>query len=103
MTLSLDSLGVQAKSSNDAKDDTKSGTSKLSDRQKIIYKIISSDDTNDDTNSDTNLITLSSAAIAEELGVSTITVKRELSKMVRIGVIKHVGPPNGGHWEIIKE
>ena len=35
--------------------------------------------------------------MAETLGVSLSTVKRELSKSKRI---KYVGPSKGGYWEI---
>ena len=79
-------------------DDTKRDTNKLSERQKIIYKMLSTDDTKGETNANA----LTSSIIAKQLGVSTITVKRELSKMIEMGLIKHVGPTYGGHWKVIK-
>lgn len=96
MVLSLDSLEAHVRTCDDISDDTKGDTNRLSHRQEIIYRMLSSDD----TKGDTNVLALSSTVIAKELGVSAITIKRELAKMAKIGVIKHVGPSYGGHWEI---
>lgn len=38
-------------------------------------------------------------AIANQLGVTPMTIKRELSEMRHI--IQHVGPTRGGHWEFL--
>lgn len=40
-------------------------------------------------------------SIAEELGVSTATVGRELQKLQKLVLIKRVGSNKNGYWEII--
>lgn len=42
---------------------------------------------------------LSKKVIAKELGLSFITLRRELSAMSEI--VKYTGASKGGHWEII--
>ena len=42
---------------------------------------------------------LSKQRLAEALGLSMSTIKRELSAMSN--VVRYVGPSKGGHWEII--
>ena len=39
------------------------------------------------------------ADMATTLGVTTRTIEREIPKME--SVIRHVGPKNGGYWEIL--
>jgi len=41
--------------------------------------------------------------IAERLGISGDTVKEYLEKLKEKGVLKRVGPPRGGHWEVIEK
>ena len=56
-------------------------------RRKAIVKMIEKD----------NKITIS--AIAKQMGVTPMTIKRELAEMRHI--VQHVGPRNGGHWEFL--
>ena len=42
---------------------------------------------------------ISYSAIAKEMGVSRVTIKRYLAEMRHI--VQHVGPRNGGHWEFL--
>ena len=42
---------------------------------------------------------ISLASIAKTIGVSTNTIEREIPRLTSI--IRHVGPRNGGYWEII--
>jgi len=44
-----------------------------------------------------NKITIS--AIAKQIGVKPLTIKRYLAEMRHI--VQHVGPRNGGHWEFL--
>ena len=81
------------------KDDTDRDTDKLTDRQKLIYSLILSAD----TESDADNLALTSTSIAKSIGVSVPTIKRELSKMKELGVIRRVGADFGGHWEIVKK
>ena len=39
--------------------------------------------------------------IAEKLGLHESSVQRRLETLVKEGRIRHVGPTNGGYWEII--
>ena len=45
--------------------------------------------------------TVSMAEMAKTIGVTTRTIEREIPKMEFI--IRHVGPKNGGYWEIIED
>ena len=58
----------------------------LSTRQQQILSLLSKDNS------------LSKQRLADALGLSMSTVKRELSAMSH--VVKYVGPTKGGHWEI---
>lgn len=62
---------------------------KLSDRQRQIVKMVAEHPFTTTT------------AMAQKLGVSLMTVRRDIEKMSHI--IHHVGPDKGGHWEIIKQ
>ena len=42
---------------------------------------------------------ISIAEMAKIIGVTTRTIERETPKMDAI--LRHIGPKNGGHWEII--
>ncbi|MBR5432841.1 MAG: putative DNA binding domain-containing protein [Bacteroidales bacterium] len=73
---------------NDPKKDPK--TSLKNDpknRRKTIVNIIKADNT------------VSYSGIAKKMGVSSVTIKRELAEMRHI--VQHVGPTNGGHWEFL--
>lgn len=98
MVLSLDALDAQANVGSYTDDDTKSDTNKLYEKQRIIYRMLDMTDTNNETNTSV----LTSSVIAKHLGVSTITIKRDLAKMAEMGLIKHIGPSYGGQWEVLK-
>jgi len=44
---------------------------------------------------------LSRRQIAELLNIAPTTIRWHLAKMQEMGIIRHVGPDKGGHWEII--
>ena len=46
---------------------------------------------------------ISANDLAEELSAGLRTIKRDLKFLTDIGIIRHVGPDFGGHWEIIKK
>ncbi len=90
--------GVQKSEDGGAKTGAKTGAetgakngakniSNLTVRQKSIISIINTNPT------------VSLDEIAEELGIGTTTVDREIKKLKHI--IRRVGARNGGHWEII--
>ena len=45
--------------------------------------------------------TITRAEIAEILGIHKSSVQRRLETLVKEGRIRHVGPTNGGYWEVI--
>lgn len=45
---------------------------------------------------------ISQAELAEALGLTRDGVKYHINKLRRAGVIAHVGPARGGHWEVLK-
>ena len=46
---------------------------------------------------------ISANDLAEELSAGLRTIKRDLKFLTDIGIIRHVGPDFGGHWEVIKK
>ena len=42
-----------------------------------------------------------SASLASYLGVNERTIRRDLQFLQKQGIIQHVGPDKGGHWEVI--
>lgn len=42
------------------------------------------------------------SSLAQKLGISDSTVKRELKVLVKTGWIKHFGPDRAGRWLVIK-
>ena len=40
--------------------------------------------------------------LAKVIGITPDGIKKQLDKMKKANLIKHVGPTKGGHWEIIK-
>lgn len=73
---------------NDVKNDVKNDAKNITESQSSILEIVSHNPG------------ISLDAIAKEIGVSAPTIDREISKMGHI--LKHIGPKNGGHWEIIE-
>ncbi len=39
----------------------------------------------------------------QENSVNERTIKRDLAKMKKLGILRHVGSTKGGHWEVVKE
>ena len=39
--------------------------------------------------------------LAKVIGITHDGIKKQLDKMKKANLIKHVGPTKGGHWEII--
>lgn len=75
--------------SNDPKDDPKDDTKELTERQKIIVVLISSNDT----------ITIDD--MAQKIGVSGSTIKRELIVLQKKGIIARDGGRKRGHWIVL--
>ena len=44
-----------------------------------------------------------SASLASYLGVNERTIRRDLQFLQKQGIIQHVGPDKGGHWEVIAQ
>lgn len=45
----------------------------------------------------------STRTLALEIGVSTTTVDKTLSKLKKQGILRRIGPARGGHWEILED
>ena len=41
--------------------------------------------------------------LAKVIGITPDGIKKQLEKLKKANLVKHVGPTKGGHWEIIKE
>lgn len=41
--------------------------------------------------------------IAEKIGVSDRTIKKQISKLKEEEMIKRIGPDKGGYWEILAD
>ena len=46
--------------------------------------------------------TLTRAALASRVGVTTSGVKYHLDRLRKAGRIRHVGPTKKGHWEVLE-
>ena len=44
---------------------------------------------------------LSARKIAEEMGISSRAVEKQIAILVKKGILKHEGPSKGGHWEVL--
>ena len=44
-----------------------------------------------------------SASLAEYFQVNERTIRRDLKVLHSKGIIRRIGPDNGGHWEIIEK
>lgn len=84
---------------DDPYSDPNNGPNNLTERQLLIIDILNSQGHPDDPNNDPE----TRLSLAEKLGVSESTVKRELAYLSSTGKIKHFGPRNGGHWIVIKK
>lgn len=45
---------------------------------------------------------ISAAAIAEQIGLSSRAVEKQLKKLRDENLIRRIGPDKGGYWEIVK-
>ncbi|HBL28871.1 MAG TPA: transcriptional regulator, partial [Acidobacteria bacterium] len=45
---------------------------------------------------------ISQQTLAVALGLTREGVKYHLNKLKRAGVLRHIGPPRGGRWEVLK-
>ncbi|MBR4376871.1 MAG: Fic family protein [Spirochaetia bacterium] len=45
---------------------------------------------------------LSARKIAEEMGISSRAVEKQIAILVKKGILKHEGPSKGGHWEVLR-
>ena len=43
------------------------------------------------------------SSIASKIKLSPRTIRRDLTRLKNMNVIKHEGPDNGGEWVILKE
>lgn len=66
----------------------KGGDKKMKSREKIIA-LLSEDNT------------LSAAALAGRIGISSKAVEKHIAKMKADGVLRRVGPDKGGHWQVL--
>ncbi|GET29329.1 winged helix-turn-helix domain-containing protein [Prolixibacter sp. SD074] len=64
---------------------------KLGDNQKRLLKAIM----------DNPEISLSQ--LSKEIGISQTAIENNMNKLKKSGIIQRVGPPKGGHWEIINQ
>lgn len=46
--------------------------------------------------------TITRKGLAVEVGITEDGIKYHLNKMRKMGVLRHVGPTKGGHWEVVK-
>jgi len=40
--------------------------------------------------------------LAHMIGISTRSIERNLQKLQKDGRLRRIGPPKGGHWEVLK-
>ena len=45
---------------------------------------------------------LSAAALAGRIGITSKAVEKHIAKMKAEGILKRVGPDKGGHWQVME-
>jgi ATP-dependent DNA helicase RecG len=45
---------------------------------------------------------ISKKAMAEAIGISTTAIDKNIEKLKTKGLLRHIGPAKGGHWEVLK-
>ena len=76
--------------------------SQLTERQRKIYETIKNGTVNVPNNVPNN-VPINAPNLAKWLNVSEKTIKRDLMALQSSGAIRHIGPTNGGYWEVIFE
>lgn len=46
---------------------------------------------------------ITSRQLADSLDMARSGISKHLSQMQETGLIKHIGPNKGGHWEVVEE
>jgi len=98
---------------NDTKNDTKNKSlidAQLTERQiKIIERLIAvgeksalGDDTQNATKNATKNVLENAMSLSRYFKVNISTIKRDLATLQRLGYLRHVGPSNGGYWQVLK-
>lgn len=64
---------------------------RVNERQKKIISVVSSNPY------------IPQSELADILGISLVHVDKNMKKLQALGIIRRVGPDNGGHWEVIDE
>ena len=45
--------------------------------------------------------TITQSELAQMIGISIVHINKNMQKLQKAGIIKRVGPDNGGHWEVL--
>ncbi len=43
---------------------------------------------------------ISAARIAQEIGITSRAVEKQINALKKAGVMRRIGPAKGGHWEV---
>jgi len=46
---------------------------------------------------------VSKQEMADRIGISTTAIDKNIDRLKELGLVKHVGPAKGGHWEVVGE
>ncbi len=60
----------------------------ISKRQRAVLKLMMADKN------------ITRTELSKQVGVSLATMKRDISRLLELGVLRYVGPAKGGHWEV---
>ncbi len=41
--------------------------------------------------------------MAKEIGITIRSVERNLEKLKKLGLLKRIGPDNGGYWQLVSD
>lgn len=91
---------------HDTVNDTVNVTEKklqITERQKKIIKYLCDTWQRNVIENDTANDTVNAVTLAEHFSVSVTTIKRDLSTLQKLGLIRHEGPDKGGRWVVLKQ
>lgn len=74
----------------------------LTERQRNVIKRLCDTGQMNVLENDTVNDTENAESLSEYFNVSLTTIKRDLAKLQRLGLIRHDGPDKGGHWVVLR-
>jgi len=96
-------VDIEHKTENVLNNVLKNVADKLTERQRLIVKCLVSTSKRNVLKNVLENTSETSASLAKHFQVNERTIRRDLKILQSVGIVRHAGPDNGGHWEIIEQ